>query len=362
MKKPIILILLLFVSAGLFGATIAYSLGYFSSPGAPVLFSVQKGDHFSLLASRLQAKKIITSERALRWYANWFANGHRLKRGEFQLFENMPVPEVILALTKGKPIEHKLTVPEGFNLFQIADLIEQEGLAKKQEVLAAASDPGLLAKIPENGAGVKSVEGYLYPDTYLVEKSFTAEEILQMMVDRFSEKYQRDWKTLVPESATVKGYDFHLHQVITLASIIEKETGASAERPMIASVFLNRLKKKMRLQTDPTVIYGVWMKKGDWDGNIRREDLDTPTPYNTYQISGLPPGPIANPGLSAIKAVLNPSANDFLFFVSKNDGTHVFSKNYQEHQAAVKALQVDSRARAGKSWRDLSDSAKAVNK
>jgi UPF0755 protein len=154
-------------------------------------------------------------------------------------------------------------------------------------------------------------------------------------------------------NAIVNEFHFTPHQVITLASIVEKETGAADERPLVASIFVNRLRKHMRLQTDPTVIYGIWLANGSWDGKIHRSDLDTPNDYNTYQMDGLPPGPIASPGLNAIKSVLNPANSEYLYFVSKNDGTHVFSKDYSTHQKAVQTTQLDPKAREGKSWRNL---------
>jgi UPF0755 protein len=140
------------------------------------------------------------------------------------------------------------------------------------------------------------------------------------------------------------------HQVFILASVVEKETGAKFERPMIAGVFTNRLKKRMRLQSDPTTVYGIWSR---YTGNIRKADLLELTPYNTYKIPALPLGPIANPSFEAIQAVLSPAQHDFLYFVSKNDGTHIFSKTYQDHEKAVDDYQRNAKARQGKSWRDL---------
>jgi UPF0755 protein len=140
------------------------------------------------------------------------------------------------------------------------------------------------------------------------------------------------------------------HQVVILASVVEKETGAKAERPIIAGVFTNRLKKRMRLESDPTTVYGIWSR---YKGNIRKDDLLEMTPYNTYKVPALPAGPISNPSLEAIQAVLHPQSNDYLFFVSKNDGTHVFTKTYQEHVEAVNNWQRNAKAREGKSWRNL---------
>lgn len=346
-------VLTLFLGALL--ALPAWQLGYFAVPGETVPFTVQKGENFALLAKKLQDQGIIRSERALRWYVNFNRPSKSLKRGEFGLYKNMPVPEAVRALTEGKPMEYKFTVPEGFNLFQIAEQIEAKGFATKADFLAAARSPEVVGQLPTIESGTKlprSIEGYVFPDTYLLQKVFTAREIVLVMVARFREVYKEVAPALAA-SETVRSLGLSPHEVITLASIVEKETGAAEERPLIASVFVNRLRKKMRLQTDPTIIYGIWVVNGTWDGNIRRRDLNEKTEYNTYQINGLPPGPIANPGINAIRAVLSPAESDFLFFVSRNNGTHIFSRDYGSHNKAVKETQLNPAAKEGKSWRDL---------
>jgi UPF0755 protein len=172
----------------------------------------------------------------------------------------------------------------------------------------------------------------------------TQEEILKAMVKRF----QSAWGPNDEQKARELGLT--RDQVITLASIVEKETGAPEERPIIAGVFHNRLAKKMRLQSDPTTIYGIWSK---YKGNLHKSDLLDPTPYNTYTVPALPAGPISNPGAEAIRATLNPAVHHYLYFVSKNDGTHIFTGTYEDHSKAVTQFQIDRKAREGKSWRDL---------
>jgi UPF0755 protein len=346
------MLLLAVAGAGIWFA--AASLGLFQAPGAPLTFVVEKGENLISIGRRLDGAGVIHYGRAFRWYVNYLAPHKKLKRGEFALNQNMPVPELVRALTEGKPIEYKFTVPEGENLFQVAEALEAKGLGRKSEFLAAARSAEVLHAIPglAGGRSPKSIEGYIFPDTYLLQRVFTAKEIALLMVQRFREVYHQ----IEPElkaNPIVSEFRFTPHQVITLASIVEKETGASGERPLVASIFINRLRKKMRLQTDPTVIYGVWAATGKWDGNIHRRDLDSHNEYNTYQMDGLPPGPIANPGLSAIKAVLNPATSDYLYFVSRNDGTHVFSKDYGAHKQAVQSTQLNRAARDGKSWRNL---------
>jgi len=353
--KIINVFIVLAVIAGALAGISAWNLGYFSVPGEEVVFTVHKGENFAVLAKRLKAEGVIQNERAFRWYVNFFRPGKSLKRGEFPLYKNMAAPRVVKALTEGKPMEYKVTIPEGYNLFQVADILENQGLSTKADFLQAAKHPDAIALLPTLRAGEKrprSIEGYIFPDTYLLQKVFTPLEIAKLFVLRFREVYQGISADL-QASSTVNSLKLSPHEVIILASIVEKETGAAQERPLIASVFVNRLRKKMRLQTDPTVIYGVWSAQGSWDGNIRRRDLNTPTDYNTYQMSGLPAGPIANPGINAIRAVLQPVESDYLFFVSRNNGTHIFSKDFSTHNRAVRETQLNPAAKAGKSWRDL---------
>jgi len=223
-------------------------------------------------------------------------------------------------------------------MYEIAKLFESSGITSAEAFLEAVQHPDLISKLSIEAT---SLEGYLFPETYRFAPNTPAKTVAKSMIDLFNER--------------TKDLDFNhpflnKHQVIVLASVVEKETGAKFERPTIAGVFTNRLKKRMRLQSDPTTIYGIWSR---YKGNIRRADLLELTPYNTYKIPALPKGPISNPSLEAIKAVLDPEEHNYLYFVSKNDGTHVFSKTYKDHNKAVEDFQKNTRARKGKSWRDL---------
>jgi UPF0755 protein len=206
-------------------------------------------------------------------------------------------------------------------------VVSRAGLVSEMQFIQTARNSDL---VRQKGIDADSFEGYLYPDTYYFPKSITAEGVINAMIDRFRHMMLPEYETLA------KNKGFSIHQIITLASIIEKETGSDQERPLIASVFYNRIKKNMRLESDPTVIYGI----ENFDGNLTRSHLSTRTPYNTYRISGLPPGPIANPGIHSIKAALHPAESEYLFFVSKNDKTHEFSRNKAEHDRAVKLYQM----------------------
>ena len=228
-------------------------------------------------------------------------------------------------LATGATIRHQVTVPEGLTVEQVATIFAGQGWVRRDRFLALARDPGFLSGL---GIEVEHLEGYLFPETYTLIRQETDEaSVLRLMVAQF----EREWATIRPAEPG----PMTRHQLVTLASIVEKETGVAEERPLIARVFLNRLQRNMRLQSDPTVIYGI----PDFTGNLTRAHLRQATPYNTYVIPALPPGPICNPGRAALEAVLRPADANALYFVSKNDGTHVFSTNLADHNRAVRTYQ-----------------------
>jgi len=261
--------------------------------------------------------------------------GRRLsvKAGEYRLSSRMAPLEVLDILSRGKIIPHYVTIPEGFTLTQIAEVLEKNGLAERAKFLAVATDPDI---VKTYGLPGRTLEGYLYPDTYRFSPGQQTVSIVEAMVKRFFYVIGSFEERIIASGMT-------LNQIITLASLIEKETGKAEERDVIASVFLNRLKKGMRLESDPTVIYGI----AGFDGNLTKEDLARPSPYNTYVIQGLPPAPIASPGKEAIRAVLFPAQTDYLYFVSKNDGSHHFSKTLTEHNRAVNTYQRKGASKSG---------------
>lgn len=296
----------------------------------PVVVAVAQGEAFSALTAKLKQLTIITDSRRFKLLARLKGDDKRLKAGEFALTRSMTPLQVLDTLVNGKVVLYRLTIPEGFNISQIADEIQRSSLADGATFKALAMAPAIAEA---NGIKGPSLEGYLFPDTYYFPKGVTEQTIIDTMLDHFKEQFSESWHQ------RAKALGLTVHQVVTLASIIEKETGAPDERPLISSVFHNRLKKKMRLESDPTVIYGI----NDFDGNITRRHLRTATPYNTYVIRGLPPGPIANPGRAAIEAALYPAQSDYLFFVSKKDGTHHFSATIEEHTRAVRKYQLRRR-------------------
>jgi UPF0755 protein len=292
-----------------------------------VLINVRQGQSLKTTADLLYHKKIIKSSLKLVIISRVKDYDKRLKVGEYLLSAAMTPRQILEIMVKGEVKLHKLTVPEGYNTDQIAGLVAQAGFATKEAFSIAASDAVLARKF---GLEVDRLEGYLFPDTYFFPKDVTVEQIISTMVRRFWTIFKPEWQD------RAKSFGFSVHQVVTLASIIEKETGAPFERPLIASVFHNRLRKKMRLESDPTVIYGI----KNFDGNLTRKHLKTRTPYNTYKIRGLPAGPIANPGQASIEAVLFPEKTAYLYFVAKKDTTHYFSTNLKEHNRAVRKYQL----------------------
>lgn len=302
----------------------------FSYPGSTVgtseenqLIKIRPGTSFYSVAGDLKEKGVIENIRKFYIYARVKGDLKKIKAGEY-LIEPLMTPRQILAkLVDGKVINHKVTISEGLNLYQIADIMEENGFVSKNDFIAKAFDHSLMNKLKINGP---SFEGYLYPETYFFVKGMNAEEIISHMVARFRKVFTEEY------DKRTKEIGFSREETIILASIIEKETANPDERPLISAVFHNRLKKKIRLQTDPTVIYGMMDK---FDGNLRKKDLRKKTPYNTYRINGFPPGPIANPGIESIKAALYPANVDYIYFVSMNNGSHVFSKTLKEHNRSV---------------------------
>lgn len=300
---------------------------------------VKRGMGPKAVSQLLQEKGVIEDADRFYNYLRFVARKTgALKAGHYVLRPSMTADEIIAELETGKQKELRFTVREGLRLTEIAPLIAASGLVTEDAVLQAMKDPALVKEfgVPSTGAGGQNgvpggIEGYLFPDTYQFPQGTSATDILRRMRRRLDEVVDERMQ------ARMKEMGWPLHKVLTLAAIVEKETGRPEERPHISSVFHNRIKKGMKLQTDPTVIYGI----KNYDGNIRKRDLLEPHPYNTYVITGLPPGPIASPGKEAIEAALWPIEADDLFFVSRNDGTHVFCPTLDCHNAAVQKWQVE---------------------
>ena len=299
-----------------------------SQDGRSIKFEVQSGMTLKQVALKLFNQKLILSPSAFQAIAYIQDKEKQIMVGEFSLSPSMLPTEIILRLTSGKTILYPLTIPEGYRITEIASLLDTQGLANSKIFIHQTQDKNLIQAfdIPTD-----SLEGYLFPETYYLSKLTPEKKIVEKMVNTFKEKVL---KSQILKS--IKESSLSLHEIITLASLIEKETGLDSERKMISSVFYNRLKKNMRLQTDPTVIYAI----EKFDGNIRKRDLKIDSPYNTYRYKGLPPGPISSPGLKSIEAAISPIKSNHLYFVSRQDGSHHFSSNLAEHNQAVKKYQL----------------------
>jgi len=340
MKKNLII---LFVIAPLFGLFLVAVRIYFAMnsayySGQDTYFEVHQGEGFSKINSRLAEQKIISSARLFHRYNQYLGSMEKYKAGRYLIKSNSNMLQVYNSLLNSKSLDQLVTIPEGKNIFEIAQILEEKNIVKAESFLSVVSDPIFLN---EHNISANTAEGYLYPNTYNFLPGADAKIIAKTMIKEFQKKISSlDFSTtkLSPR------------EVLILASIVEKETGVKSERNLIAGVFLNRLNIKMRLQSDPTTIYGIYK---NYNGNLTRKDLLTPSDYNTYTLSGLPKGPISNPGIESIAAVLNPAKHKYLYFVSQNEGTHVFSENYTDHQKAVVTFQKTAKNRVGKSWRDL---------
>lgn len=298
------------------------------------LVLIPKGSSLPEVARILREGGILPHPLAFRALVLLTFSGRRLHYGEYAFPTPPSAYDAWRRLVRGDVIKYEVTVHPGANLYDVAELLEEKKLATAKEFLATAASPAILRRLEIPG---ESAEGYLFPDSYVFVKPVTTEEILEFMVRQFRRKVPPDAEKRAREAG------FSLHQVVTIASIIEKETGIEEEKPIVSAVIRKRLALGMPLQMDPTVIYGV--KR--FDGRVTGKDLRTAGPYNTYLNRGLPPGPIANPGLTAIAAALNPSNSEYLYFVSRNDGSHTFSRTLSEHNRAVEQFRRAAREDGG---------------
>jgi len=295
--------------------------------GKEIIVTIPKGASLSSVGKILQDQGVIRSSLVFKLVPLIRGEQTKVKAGDYLFKTGSDPGDVLDLLISGKTLVVTFTVPEGFSIYQIADLFHQAGIMSREEALAAARDPSFVKQLGLEGT---TLEGYLFPDTYFLRPSEKGDGrlILRRMVQRFREVYDKH----VRETAEMSGWT--PLQVVTLASLIEKEAKAS-EHALVSAVFHNRLRLNMKLQSDPTVIYGL----KPMGAKITRADLERKHPYNTYQVAGLPPGPIANPGRESLMAAVAPADADYLYFVSKNDGTHQFSNTLQEHNRWVNLYQ-----------------------
>ena len=293
-----------------------------------VVIDIPKGTSFKQVAKLLEEKGLIRSKEAFTVLAWYKKEAGLIKAGEYKLSPSMTPQKILEILVSGKVVQHLVTIPEGYNMFQIGDLLARANLVKKEAYMAAVTDKDLLKQL---NIKEETAEGYLFPDSYFLPKGVSAKDIVKNFVSRF-------WDVWINNKFgnRAKEIGVTIHEVVTLASIVELEAAVQEEKPIIASVFWNRLKKGMPLQADPTVKYGIMVERRIKKRRLTWKDLRKATPYNTYTRYGLPKGPVCNPGLLSLRAVLYPKKTQYLYFVSKGNRTHYFSKTLKEHNRAVK--------------------------
>ena len=311
-----------------------FCLAGFSAKKETVLIDVPPGKTFYQLAHELENKKIISSAKLFKALV-WLYGRPALRQGEYEIPSRIGLWKVFSLFKEGKVRVFKVSFPEGFNHYEMAETLKNNNYSEAESFLKLVKDKNFIDKILKKN--LESLEGYLFPDTYHLTKYMPAENLIKNMTQKFLTVYQQLNKAPLKVNLTD-------HQVVILASVVEKETGQAEERPLIAGVFFNRLKKNMKLQSDPTILYSLYLTKGfDIVKDIKKQDILFDSPYNTYVVKGLPPHPIANPGKESLQAVFTPKSSSYLYFVSKNDGSHKFSKTYKEHEKAVYEYQIKRR-------------------
>ena len=345
MKKLLGFLFLVLVGAGA-GAALMYTRvnqPYRGFQGAERFVEIPQGMGSLPIGERLVAAGVIRDLVTYRT-ALWMSRqGRHLKAGEYRFDRAMTVFEIIDKVARGDVYVISVTFPEGLTIVEMAKIFESHGLGPAASFVQAARDP---APIRDRDPAATDLEGYLFPETYALARHTDAAKLVRMMVARFD-------KVFTPElRQAAAARHLTVRQAVTLASIVEKETAKASERPLVAAIYITRLRIGMPLQCDPTVIYAL-AKAGRYDGNIHKDDLSFDSPYNTYRHSGLPPGPIASPGRASLDAAVHPADADFLYFVSRNDGSHEFARTLEEHNRHVQKYQVqyfrDQRAgRAGR--------------
>ena len=333
MKRAFIILVTLAVIAGAGVAAILYkwtSEPYKGYDAAEQVVLIEPGSSTRAIAERLIQAGVVRDAATFR-AALWRSGRARsLQAGEFRFDAPMTPVAVIAKIATGDVYNRRITFPEGLTVQEMARIFEQQGFGKGAAMVEAARDPSAIRDIDPSAT---DLEGYLFPETYSMPRDTTAARLVELMVGRFRQRFTPELR----QAAEAIGLT--TRQAVALASLVEKETALPSERPIVAGVYLNRLKIGMGMQADPTVIYAL-QRAGRYNGNLRRDDLAFDSPYNTYRYPGLPPGPIASPGLASLKAAVAPADVDFLYFVSRNDGSHVFARTLAEHNDNVRQYQV----------------------
>jgi UPF0755 protein len=327
----LVLVIAIAVAAGgwwLYSRMVTPYRGY---EGSEVFVDIPQGAGPNRIGERLVASGVVRDEMTFRTALLLSGRARALKAGEYRFESPMHALDVIDKIARGDVYKRLLTFREGLTIVDMSQVFEEKGFGKAADFRKAADNASLITDLDP---AARDLEGYLFPETYSLPRDPPAAAVIEQMVAGFRTALTED----VRAAATAQGLT--IRELVTLASLVEKETGAADERPMVAAVYRNRMKVHMGMQADPTVIYAL-QKAGKYNGNLSRDNLQFDSPYNTYRYAGLPPGPIASPGKASLQAAAKPADVDYLYFVSKNDGTHVFASTLDEHNRNVFTWQVD---------------------
>jgi UPF0755 protein len=336
MRKLFLVLVFILVFVVAFGALLANELrrrlqepfkGY---QAAEVFVEIPQGAGSADIRRRLLDAGVVADDLILRAALWWSGRSRSLQAGEYRFDQPMSPLAVVEKISSGDVHTQRLTFPEGLTIAEMAKVFESRGFGPARAFVKAASEASLIKELDPKAT---DLEGYLFPETYSLPRRADAARLVGMMVDRFRSSYDESLR------ARAEAQQMTTRQVVTLASLIEKETARAEERPLVAAVYRNRMKQGIGMQADPTVVYAL-MKAGKYDGNIRKDDLSFNSPYNTYRYPGLPPGPIAAPGRASLEAAVAPADVPYLYFVSRNDGSHVFATTLKEHNANVYQYQI----------------------
>lgn len=332
MRRLALLVLLAIVIGGAAAAGMLYrrlQTPYRGYSGPDQFVEIPAGAGTRAIGEHLVAAGVVRDPLTFR-IALWrTGQARRLKAGEYRFDRAMTPADVIGKLARGEVYVINVTFPEGLTIAEMARIFEAHGFGPASAFVQAARDPSLIRSVDPQA---HDLEGYLFPETYALPRRTEASKLVQLMIDRFE-------KVFAPLGDAAAARGLSVHDAVTLASIVEKETARPDERPVVAAVYENRLRIGMGLQCDPTVIYAL-EREGKYTGNLRRDDLQFDSPYNTYRYSGLPPGPIASPGRASLAAAVHPAPVDYLYFVSRNDGSHAFARTLAEHDRNVQKFQI----------------------
>jgi UPF0755 protein len=331
-KAGLVAAFIICAAAGVWGWSVWQRISepYKGFTAAEQFVEIPDGTGTAAIGRRLIGAGVVRDTVSFRAALRWSGRERELQAGEYRFDQPLSPRDVIERLARGDVHARPMTFPEGLTIQEMARLYESREFGSAADFVAAAQEESLIADLDP---AADDLEGYVFPETYALPRGTPAARLVAMMVARFRATYTEDLRRSAEEQGLTT------RQVVALASLIEKETGKADERPLVAAVYRNRMRIGMGLQADPTVVYAL-QKAGRYNGNIRREDLAIDSPYNTYRHPGLPPGPIAAPGKASIEAALMPASVSYLYFVSRNDGSHVFADTLAEHNRNVREYQI----------------------